>query len=129
MESGHYEFSSSQNGLIKDLADKMRFVSFFLIGLGVLATIEGVAALTKDGFGNIVYGTIQIIIGLWTQKAAFSFQRIVDTQGNDIENLMGALGEMRKLYTLQYWLYIIALFFVAIALVVGIFLGIASVSR
>lgn len=129
MESGHYEFSSSQNGLIKDLADKMRFVSFFLIGLGVLATIEGVASLTKDGFGNIVYGTIQIIIGLWTQKAAFSFQRIVDTQGNDIENLMGALGEMRTLYTLQYWLYIIALFFVAIALVVGIFLGIASVSR
>ncbi|MFB2976168.1 hypothetical protein [Microseira sp. BLCC-F43] len=129
MESGHYEFSSSQNGLIKDLADKMRLVSFFLIGLGVLATIGGVAALTKDGFGNIVYGTIQIIIGLWTQKAAFSFQRIVDTQGNDIENLMAALGEMRKLYTLQYWLYIIALFFVAIALVVGIFLGIASVSR
>lgn len=129
MESGNYEFSSSQNSLIKELADKMRFVSFFLIGLGVLATIGGVAALTREGFGNIVYGTIQIIIGLWTQKAAFSFQRIVDTEGNDIENLMGALGELRKLYTLQYWLYIIALIFVAIALVLGIFLGIASVSK
>ena len=129
MESGNYEFSSSQNSLIKELADKMRFVSFFLIGLGVLATIGGVAALTREGFGNIVYGTIQIIIGLWTQKAAFSFQRIGFAQGNDIENLMGALGELRKLYTLQYWLYIIALIFVAIALVLGIFLGIASVSK
>ncbi|HAZ47090.1 MAG TPA: hypothetical protein DDW76_11945 [Cyanobacteria bacterium UBA11369] len=129
MDSGRYEFSSSQNSLIKDLADKMRFVSFFLIGLGVLATIGGVAALTRGGFGNIVYGVIQIIIGLWTQKAAGSFVRIVETQGNDIENLMGALGELRKLYTLQYWLYIIALVVVAIALVVGIVLGIASVSR
>lgn len=129
MESGRYEFSSSQNSLINDLADKMRFVSFFLIGLGVLATIGGVAALTRGGFGNIVYGVIQIIIGLWTQKAAASFLRIVETQGNDIENLMGALGELRKLYTLQYWLYIIALIFVAIAVVLGIFLGIASVGR
>jgi hypothetical protein len=129
MDSGHYEFSSSQNGLIKDLAGKMRFVSFFLIGLGMLASIDGVAALTREGFGNIVLGVSQIIIGFWTQKAAFSFQRIVDTEGNDIENLMGALGELRKLYNLQYWLYIIALIFVAIALVVGIFLGIASVSR
>ena len=117
MDSGRYEFSSSQNSLIKDLADKMRFVSFFLIGLGVLATIGGVAALTRGGFGNIVYGVIQIIIGLWTQKAAGSFVRIVETQGNDIENLMGALGELRKLYTLQYWLYIIALIFVAIAVI------------
>lgn len=129
MESGQYEFSSSQNGLIKDLSSKMRFVSFFLIGLGVLATIGGVANLTKGGFGNIVYGVIQIIIGLWTQRAAFSFQRIVDTQGNDMENLMGALGELRKLYTLQYWLYIIALVFVAIAVVLGIVFGIASVGR
>ena len=129
MESEHYEFSSSQNGLIKDLAGKMRFVSFFLIGLGILASIEGVAALTREGFGKIVLGVIQIMIGLWTQKAAFSFGRIVDTEGNDIENLMRALGELRKLYTLQYWLYIIALVVGAIALVVGIFLGIASVSR
>jgi hypothetical protein len=27
-----------------------------------------------------------------------------EARGNDLNNLMDALGELRKLYTLQYWL-------------------------
>lgn len=129
MESQEYEFSNSQNELIKDLAGKMRFVSYFLIGLGVLVAIGGVFTLTRGEFGNIIYAVVQIIVGIWTQKAASFFQRIVETEGNDIENLMGAIGELRQLYTLQYWLYIIALIFIAIAVVLGIFFSIVSVGR
>lgn len=123
MEFQQYEFSSSQNELIKQLAEKMRFVAYFLIGVGVLIAISGLFTLLRGGIGNIINGVVQIIIGVWTNKAASSFQLMVDTQGNDIENLMGALGELRKLYTLQYWLLILTLVFMVIGLVLAIFSG------
>ncbi len=123
MEFQQYEFSSSQNELIKNLADKMRFVSYFLIAVGVLTAIGGIFAIRAGGFGNIISGIVQVVIGVWTKNAASAFHRIVQTQGNDIENLMGALGELRKLYVLQYWALIITLIFVAIGLVAAIILG------
>ncbi len=120
MEFQQYEFSSSQNELITQLAEKMRFVAYFTIGLGVLVAIAGLFTLLRGGISNIITGVVQIIIGVWTNKAASSFKLIVNTQGNDIENLMGALGELRKLYTLQYWLLILSLIFAALGLVLAL---------
>lgn len=130
MDFQNYEFSKSQNELIKQLADKMRFVSYFSIAGGLLTALVGLVAITRGGFFNIIYGVVQIMIGIWTNNASSSFHRIVDTQGNDIENLMGALGDLRKLYVLQYWLLILAIVFVVIGIVTIIALGgIAGVSR
>lgn len=126
MEFQSYEFNNTQNQLIRELSEKMRFVGYFLIGLGVLVTIFGLVLIARGGLGNIIQGVVQIIIGFWTTKAASAFKQIVATQGNDIENLMGALAELRKLYTLQYWLYIVALIFVALGVVLGIVFGIAT---
>lgn len=126
MEFGQYEFSTSQNELIQQLAEKMRFVGYFLIGVGILIAVSGLVTLTNGGIGNIINGVIQVIIGVWTSKAASAFKLIVETQGNDIENLMGALGELRKLYTLQYWALIIALVFVAIALIFAIVFAVSQ---
>ena len=120
MDIQQYEFSNSQNEVIKQLADKMRFVSYFLIGVGVFAALSGLLTVLRGGISNLILGVVQVIIGIWTNKAATSFQRIVDTRGNDIENLMGALGELRKLYVLQYWLLIITLIFEIIGLVLAI---------
>ncbi|MFB2937687.1 DUF5362 family protein [Aerosakkonemataceae cyanobacterium BLCC-F154] len=128
MESREYEFSGSQNELIKNLADKMRFVAYFLIAAGVLSVIGGIFNL-RTGLGAIINGVVYILIGVWTNSASSAFRRIVETSGSDIENLMGALGELRKLYTLQYWLLIIALVFTAIALVFTVIFGVATVGR
>ncbi|SKB12177.1 conserved membrane hypothetical protein [Planktothrix sp. PCC 11201] len=127
MENGIYEFNESQNQLILDLSKKMLFVSYFLIAGGILGAIGGVIVLLKGGFGELVQGVILLITGIWTINAAKAFKLIVDTQGNDIENLMGALGQLRKLYTLQYWLFLIAIIFMAIALILTLIFGIAAV--
>ncbi|MFB2880417.1 hypothetical protein [Floridanema aerugineum] len=129
MESREYEFSSSQNELIKNLADKMRFVAAFLIGIGALGIIGGLLSLRTGGVGNIINGVVYILTGIWTNSASSAFRRIVETSGSDIENLMGALGELRKLYTLQYWLLIIALIFIAIALVFTVIFVATTVGR
>ncbi|MBD2742784.1 hypothetical protein [Coleofasciculus sp. FACHB-1120] len=129
MESRVYEFDQTQNQLIRDLAQKMRFVSYFLIALGVLLVIDGIVSIRKGEIGGIVSGVVQIVIGFWTSKAASSFQLIVNTQGSDMENLIGALGELRKLYTLQYWLILIAVIFVAVALIMALVFGVFQVTQ
>lgn len=117
-----YEFNNTQNQLIRQLAQKMRFVGYILIALGVLVIIAGIVNFRLGGFATIIQGIVQLIIGIWTVKAATSFQLIVKTQGNDIENLMTALGELRKLYALQYWIFIIALVLVVVGIVATLIL-------
>jgi hypothetical protein len=126
MDNGTYEFNESQNQLILDLSKKMLFVSYFLIAGGILGVLGGLIIVLKGGFGELVQGVILLITGIWTINAAKAFQLIVDTQGSDIENLMGALGQLRKLYTLQYWLFLIALIFMAIALILTVIFGVAA---
>ncbi|CAD0229780.1 MULTISPECIES: hypothetical protein [Planktothrix] len=126
MDNGSYEFNESQNQLILDLSKKMLFVSYFLIAGGILGALGGVIMFLKGGFGELVQGVILLVTGIWTINSAKAFKLIVDTQGNDIENLMGALGQLRKLYTLQYWLFLIAVIFMAIALILTIIFGIAA---
>jgi hypothetical protein len=124
MENQQYEFDQSQNELILDLANKMRFVAYLSVAVGTISFIGGL--IPPLDIANLIQGTIMIILGIWTTKAASSFKKIVDTRDNDIVNLMGALGELRKLYGLQYWLFIIALTFIALAIVFGIIIAIVA---
>ena len=119
MESGQpeYEFNSSQNQLLADLAVKMRFVGILSIALGglsmfcgsiaILMTLSGAIDGLGFSFSLLIQGTLALLVGFWTRKASGAFKLIVDTEGRDIENLTIALGELRKLYTLQYWLILI----------------------
>jgi hypothetical protein len=68
-----------------------------------------------------VSGAVYLAIGLWTRKAAASFSEIVDTEGSDVDHLMGALGQLLKLYRLQYWMIMIILVVAVLAFVVSIF--------
>lgn len=118
MDNRYYEFDQTQNQLFQDLARKMRFVGYFFIAIGVLLMIVGLLSLSRGGLGSEINGIILVIIGFWKISAANAFERIFKTQGSDIENLMGALGELRKLYTLQFWLSLIAIIFTSIAIIV-----------
>lgn len=122
MEFQPYEFNNTQNQLIRELSQKMRFVSYFLIVLGALLILAGILSFRLGGLSTIIQGIVQLIVGIWTAKAATSFQLIVKTQGSDIENLMHALGALRKLYALQYWVFIIALVLVFIGIVATLIL-------
>jgi ABC-type multidrug transport system fused ATPase/permease subunit len=109
-----YEFSGSQNSLIIDLANNMRRVGYFSIAVGLLASLIGLLMLLNGGFSVLPQGVTAFIIGYWTLNASRAFQMIVDTRGTDVEHLMGALGELRKLYRLQYWLLTIGLVFLLV---------------
>ncbi|MBE9040550.1 hypothetical protein IQ235_07090 [Oscillatoriales cyanobacterium LEGE 11467] len=138
MESGQqeYEFNSSQNQLLGDLAIKMRFVGMLSIALGGLSMFCGVVTILMtlsgaiDGLGFsfslLIQGTLGLLVGLWTRKAARAFKLIVNTEGRDIENLTIALGELRKLYTLQYWLILIVFILFAGVILSALLLSLAG---
>jgi hypothetical protein len=113
-----YEFDPEQNALIGSLAAKMRFVGLVLIALGVLALLGSAATFRDVRDGNlIIFGLLQVIIGVWTRSAASSFRQVVETKGSDITHLMDALDDLRKLYALQYWLVILAAVLLVVSLV------------
>jgi hypothetical protein len=113
MEQQQYEFSEEENILVGSLAKKMKFVGIFGIIFGVLEILQGIFS-DKSA---ILQGIISIIIGIWTTKASESFQKIVDTQGNDISYLLGALDQLKKLFSLQYWTYLIGAIIVIITII------------
>ena len=127
-----YEFNNSQNELFQDLAKKMNFVGILLLIGGILSLIMGIFVtfvwifMQKEdiaigtGINGIIQGIFLCLIGTWTRKAALGFSRIVKTTHNDIENLMGAMGELRKLYTLQYILAIITIVFISLIFIFGL---------
>ena len=126
-----YEFTDIENDVIRDLTSKMSFV-------GTVSAVLGVILLGLGGLGLIalgasrhsrpadlvnvvttgVQGVVLILIGVWTRSATASFKLIVDTEGNDIGNLMFALGHMRRISGLQRAMLSVALALMVIALAV-----------
>jgi len=72
-----------------------------------------------------VVGLFYLLMGAWTRAAGTSFQKIVDTRGNDITNLMNGLGSLHSMYTLIYTLLVVTLLFglVSIALTLWQYYG------
>ena len=123
MEQSAYEFTEAQNGTIRVVADRMKWVGMFLIAVGGLYGILGVLGLAEGlgAFGLIIYAVIFILIGIWTRSAGGSFSLIVETAGSDIPHLMDAVESLRKLYTLQFWLMIVGLVIAVLAIITSLF--------
>jgi hypothetical protein len=74
--------------------DKIPTDNNFLVGVAIFCGVTGLIFLLQ---------------GIWARSSAASFQRIVDTRGNDIANLMNAIGSLRTMYGLLYLLLALAL--------------------
>ncbi|WP_013323712.1 hypothetical protein [Gloeothece verrucosa] len=123
-QAASYEFNTTEEKLIGDLAGKMKFVSYFFMAVGVVQAFAGILHLTSatlDPPSIIISGLINLAIGIWTYKAASSFSLVAKTRGHDLENLMDALKQLKKLYSLQYWLLIVALVIFGLFALINLF--------
>jgi uncharacterized protein involved in cysteine biosynthesis len=127
-----YEFNEEQNQAIGSLSHKLWFVSIFLIVIAILGIIDaiipifkGMASITQLG-PDLVKVLVLLLIGVWGLNVARSFQLVVDTEGNDIDHLMNAVGNLNKLVGLAYWLLMIIIFVVLLAFILGMVLGAMS---
>lgn len=116
-----FEFSQEQNALIGDLSWKMRFIGTFLSVIGLLICVSGILQQAPGMGATFVQGFLFILLGVWTRQAGCEFQVIVDTKGEDVHHLMTALLCLKKCFTLQYWLVIIALAMLIVAWAILLF--------
>jgi hypothetical protein len=120
----NYEFDESENQLIGELAAAMRFVAWATIAAGVLVAVVGLLDV-KDHFGRagkaLAECLVYVSVGLFTRSASRSFRRVVETEGEDIPNIVAAVCDLRRLYRFQRTAIIVtvvanaALLFLAVA--------------
>lgn len=117
-----YEFDSGQNELLRTLGRRMKWVARFMIAFSVVLAIGGIASLGDDAVGPIAQAVLTFVLALWTRRAAAAFEDMVETEGSDISSLMYALLQLKKLYTLQYWVMLLAigLAFVGVLAALGV---------
>lgn len=124
-----YEFTKSQNKLIRDISKTMHWVSrllwmeiawtflFIWMEWDELTNLSSQADMFEKFF-NIIVLVFQIVvfwlISRFTGKIAFFFQKIVNTKSKDVDNLTDALKQMRQLYQLQRWILMITLMILTI---------------
>ena len=102
-----YEFTADQNDAIRRLAQRMGVVGKILL---VLAALVALATVFGEGpRGDLISAVLMGLVGMWTIRAARWFMEVVETEGEDISHLMAALGELFKLYNLQFWVLIVSL--------------------
>jgi hypothetical protein len=120
-----FEFTLMQDEVIRALSKKLNFVGYFYIVASGLVGLAGLGLMFVNAWLGLFYMVLltpELLIGLWTLNAGKSFRQIVDTKGHDIPHLMSALGSLRKLYTLMYWILIIGLVLMVLAIVAVIVL-------
>lgn len=121
--AGQYEFDRGQNALLGDLGSKMQFVGLFAIVIGSLVIVGSILTANARPFnlGPLISGILYIALGAWTRSAGTSFREVVTTKGADITHLMDALGDVRRVYTLFYWICLFAIAFLVLSLLIVLY--------
>jgi hypothetical protein len=119
-----YEFNSFQNARLSALAGWMTAAGVALIGWATLqlvtvGTLYGSLLAGPAGYMrslalyNLVVAvgvnTIHMLVGVWTLRGARGFQRVVSTQGSDMQHLMSGLKSLRDSYSGIFWFMLISL--------------------
>ncbi len=116
----HYEFTAEQNLLIWGLAFRMSAVGIALIVLSGLLFVWAIVG----GNGNRIFeaeaAIVLVFTGIWSYRASREFKRVAVTRDANVPHLMNALGEIRKLYDLQYWVFLAMALLIAVTMLVAI---------
>ncbi|MCY0995075.1 hypothetical protein OV203_48565 [Nannocystis sp. ILAH1] len=121
--SRNYEFSATENVIIRQLVDAMRFVAAASLAVGAFVLILGIAGLVTQGrsavgpaLGDFAEAVVFVLIGLWLQRAVDAFNRVVDTSGDDITHLLDALRELTRVFSLQRTVLVLAAIVIVMAI-------------
>jgi hypothetical protein len=97
-----YEFSDEHKEVIRSLAASISFVGVCTMLFGIMSGVFAVGAM-YSGFGAqgaalLVGAAVFVVTAWWTMSAGRSLSSMVTTRGKDIQRLMEAVRDLRKLY-------------------------------
>ena len=91
-----YEFTDDQNKIVSKLALYMKLTAILTVILGIIDVLYN--ALEQTWFGIFLSVSV-IALGIVFYFPTDNLQRIVTTQGSDIEELMQAFSDLNKGWT------------------------------
>ncbi len=104
----------------------MKYTGLLFIFFGVV--VGAFCALTIRQY--LLYGLAFLFqtlllatIGVWTNFASYAFRQIAETTGSDMDHLMDALHNMRRLYWLQTVWLVIAICLTLAVLILSFVMG------
>jgi hypothetical protein len=139
-----YEFAEPENKSLQGLASVMKIAGVFALVQGVFGMVSTavtpvppIPQLAGSGAGIravlLAIGAVGLLFGaltgLWTLSAGGAFQRAATTRGNDIPNVMAAVGSLQKYFTLMKWLIIAALILTVVTTVGAVIFVIGFAAR
>jgi hypothetical protein len=101
---GSFEFADAHKDSFRALAASMSFVGVCTMLFGVLSGVFFVGALYA-GLASLALGTaagsaLCLVSAWWTMSAGRSLSALVATRGRDVEHLMQAVHQLRRLFGL-----------------------------
>jgi hypothetical protein len=111
-QTGGYEFSAAENKTIGACALWARVLAVVFYVLGAIALIQC----------NVVTPILNAIIGTFLLLGGNALAAVVNTQGNDVANMMRALSKLRTAFAWRVWVTIVAVALVLIGLALFVLL-------
>jgi hypothetical protein len=115
---GEYEFSEEHKEVIRSLAASISFVGVCTMLFGIMSAVFAVGAMysgfAANGVALLAGAGVFVVTAWWTMSAGRSLASMVATRGKDVQRLMEAMRDFRKLYGFARIFVILA----AVALVV-----------
>jgi hypothetical protein len=100
--AGAYEFSDDQKESFRALAASVSFVGVCTMLFGVMAVLFALGAVysgfATNGIGLGVGAALLLVMAWWTVSAGRSLSALVSTRGRDVERLMEAVEQLRRLF-------------------------------
>lgn len=121
-----YEFTDEQNATLKSLARSMKYTGLLFIFFGIVVGVFCALTIRQYPFYGLAFlfqTLLLATIGVWTNFASYAFRLIAETVGSDMDHLMDALHNMRRLYWLQTVWLVIAICLTLAVLVLSFVLG------
>lgn len=122
MGFGQYEFNEMENGIIAKTAGRAKTWGIIAIVIGSIEVLSGFAFFVSPGLLlNFITGIAQIVIGVTFLGVGNSLTQVVQTQGNDVEHMMGALNKLSSAFMIQIIMAIVQAVLIALAILLVIF--------
>ncbi|MCB1144348.1 MAG: hypothetical protein KDK54_18995 [Leptospiraceae bacterium] len=119
MQEPEYEFTTEQNHSLRVLTDRMRYLSYIEMAIGAIYIFIFLSTFSQ--IAKLIEGLVLVTSGYLTNAASTFFVNIIETEGSDITNLMKGMEQLKKLFSLKLYLYLVGFILGVIAFVIIFF--------
>ncbi len=125
LSEGQYEFTSEENERIDRVGSSSSIWGICAIVGGLLLATLAIVQFLLDNFRGAILVVplllVCVLVGGLYRKAGQALTKVVTTEGNDVELLMGSLNQLARAFRIEVIVIgVAAVVFAVLAVVVGV---------